>query len=41
MRSVQKVFANRYVEKLFKIYIPIKCLFLQNSYELKADVTSL
>jgi len=29
------------MEKLFKIYTPVKSTFLPYSYELKADVTSL
>ena len=28
-------------EKLFKIYTPMKCMFLLNTYEPKADMTSL
>jgi len=34
--------ASLYVKlkKLFNIYIPIKCTFLLNSCELKADMTS-
>jgi len=28
-------------EELFKIYTPIKCMFLLNTYEPKVDMTSL
>jgi len=38
-----KSFACQYVQtkKLFKIYAPIKCIFLLNLCGLKANVTSL
>jgi len=41
-RGVQKVFQVKMLDwKLFKIYTPIKRTFLQNSRELKVDMTSL
>jgi len=36
-------FASRHVKlkKLFKIYTPIKCMFLRNTYQPKTDMMSL